>query len=131
MAKVKNRIASLEKKALFWQWFHFSRFLEGLSHEQIEEIALNWRFPEPLPEPLPWGMSELDRLDRKSLMRQFEESERETSRIMRETAEHSEDERRFYVRHGHWPERACGHNVLCRPQKLGASSKSGVGPDPL
>jgi hypothetical protein len=25
---------------------------------------------------------------------------------MRETAEHSEAERRFYVRHGHWPEQA-------------------------
>lgn len=49
-------------------------------------------------------MSELDRLDRKSLIRRWEESEREISRIMRETAEHSEDEYKFYLRHGHWPE---------------------------
>lgn len=69
MAKVKNRITNLEKEALFWRWFHFSRFLEGLSEGQIEKIALHWRFPDPLPEPLPWGMSELDSLDRKSLIR--------------------------------------------------------------
>jgi hypothetical protein len=101
MAKFENRISNLEKEALFWRWFYFSRFLEGLSEEQIEEVALHWRFPDPLPEPLPWGMSELDKLDRKSLMRRCEESERETSRIMRETAEHSEDEYKFYLRHGH------------------------------
>lgn len=54
-------------------------------------------------EALFWGMSELDRLDRRTLLRRWEESERETLRIMRETSEHSEDERRFYVHHGHWP----------------------------
>ena len=104
MAKVESRIAQVEKEAMFRRWFYFSRFLEGLSEEQIEEIALYWRFPDPLPEPLSWGMSELDRLDRKSLIRRWEESEREISRIMRETAEHSEDEYKFYLRHGHWPE---------------------------
>jgi hypothetical protein len=101
VAKVKSRIAQVEKEALFRRWFYFSRFLEGLSDGQIEEIALHWRFPAPLPEPLPWGMSELDSLDRKSLIRRWEESERETSRIMRETSEHTEDEYKFYVRHGH------------------------------
>ena len=30
-------------------------------------------------------------------------SERETSCIMREMSEHSEDQHKFYVRHGHWP----------------------------
>jgi hypothetical protein len=103
MAKFENRISNLEKEALFWRWFYFSRFLESLSEEQIEEVALHWRFPDPLPEPLPWGMSDLDKLDRKTVIRRWEESERETSRIMRETAEHSEDEYKFYVRHGHWP----------------------------
>ena len=60
-----------------WKEFQ-TRFLEGLSYEQVEEIALDWRFPEPLPEPLPLGMSELDQLDRKSLVRRWEESECET-----------------------------------------------------
>ena len=48
------------------------------------------------------------------LDRRRAESERETSRIMRETGEHSEDEYKFYVRHGHWPEQACGPE--CAPQ---------------
>jgi hypothetical protein len=71
------------------------------------------RFPEPLLEPLPWGMSKLDRLDRKSLLKRWEKSEHEISRIMRETSWHSEVERRFYVRHRHWPEQAGTQNVLC------------------
>ena len=53
MAKVKSRIAQVEKEAMFRRWFYFSRFLEGLSDGQMEEIALHWRFPDPLPEPLP------------------------------------------------------------------------------
>jgi hypothetical protein len=108
MATLKRRIARLENEFRFQRWFHFSRFLEGLTDEQVEAIALDWRFPEPLPEPLPRGMSELDRLDKKTLLKRFEEDERETSRIMREMAEHSEDERKFDVRHGHWPEQGCG-----------------------
>jgi len=98
---------------MFRRWFYFSRFLEGLSQEQIEEIALNWRFPVPLPEPLPWGMSELDSLDRKSLILRWEESERETS-------EHTEDEYKFYVRHGHWP-RSHEDSALSGPKPSGSS----------
>jgi hypothetical protein len=117
MAKINSRIAQMEKKSQFMRWFCFSRFLEGLSDEQLEEIALDWRFPDPLPEPLPWGMSELDRLDRKSLLRRWEKSEHKIASIMFETSRHSEVERRFHVRHGHWPEQSCGpecfvHNKL-------------------
>ena len=49
MAKVKTRIAQLEKEARFRLWFNFSRFLEAMSDEQLKDIALDWRFPEPLP----------------------------------------------------------------------------------
>jgi len=105
---------------MFRRWFYFSRFLEGLSEEQIEEIALYWRFPDPLPEPLSWGTSELDRLDRKSLIRRWEESEREISRIMRETAERSADEYKFYLRHGHWP-RSHEDSALFVPNPSGSS----------
>jgi hypothetical protein len=108
MAKINSRIAQIEKEAQFRRWFDFSRLLERLTDEQLEEIALDWRFPETLPEPLPLGMSELDRLDRKSLLQRYEECERETTRIMSETSRHSEEERRLYVRHGHWPEQSCG-----------------------
>ena len=117
MAKIKSGIAQIEREAQFRRWFEFSRLLEGLSDEQLDEIALDWRFPEPLPEPLPWGMSELDRLDRKSLLRRWEKTEHEIASIMLETSRHSEVEHRFHVLHGHWPEQSCGlecfvHNKL-------------------
>ena len=82
----------------------FSRLLEGLTDAQLEEVALHWRFPEPLPTPLPSGASELDGLDEKSLRKLWKESEREISRIMREMRERSEQEHMFYLHHGHWPE---------------------------
>jgi hypothetical protein len=67
MATLKNRVARLEKEQQFRTWLDFERFLEGLSDEQVEEIAVYWRFPEPLPEPLPMGASRLDGLDRSRL----------------------------------------------------------------
>jgi hypothetical protein len=34
----------LEKEQQFRTWLDFERFLEGLSDEQLEEIAIFWRF---------------------------------------------------------------------------------------
>ena len=82
MTKLRNRIERLEQKAQFTLWFHFSRFLEALTDEQVEEIAIHWRFPDPLPDPLPIGMSSLDGLDKESLLRLWEKEEREISRII-------------------------------------------------
>ena len=104
--KLRSRVEHLEKAARFTRWFQFSRFLEGLTDKELEEIAIHWRFPEPLPDPLPTGRSELDGLDRARLLRLWEESERETSRIMHEIRDRYEDERRFYLHHGHRPEQA-------------------------
>jgi hypothetical protein len=49
----------------------------------IEDLAVYWRFPDPLPKPLPMGASRLDGLDRQSLLKLWQEEERETARIMR------------------------------------------------
>ena len=106
MTKLRNRVESLEQKAQFTLWFHFSRFLEALTDEQIEEIAINWRFPDPLPDPLPIGMSRLDGLDKESLLRLWEKEEREISRIMHEIRDRNEEHRRFHLHHGQWPEQA-------------------------
>ena len=105
MPNAKSRIAALERELSFRSWVECSRFFEGLTEEQLKEVALNWRFPDPLPEPLPWGMSSLDSLDRKTLLRLWEESEREISRIMHEAREQSEDDFRFCFQHGRWPSR--------------------------
>ena len=58
--------------------------LESLSDSQLEEVAIDFRFPDPVPEPLPIGMSKLDGLDRKTLLGIWEEEEQAISRIMRE-----------------------------------------------
>ena len=107
MAALKNRVERLEKEQRFQQWFHFERFLEGLTEEQLDDIVIYCRFPEPLPEPLPPGASRLDGLDRKSLNQRFEISERQTAGLMREMRGRNEDELRFQLRHAHWPEQPC------------------------
>jgi hypothetical protein len=84
--------------------FNLWRLLENLSDSQIEEIAIYFRFPDPMPEPLPIGMSKLDGLDRKTLLGMWEEEEQAISRIMHELKGRSEEEHRFYLHHGGWPE---------------------------
>ena len=76
MTHLKNRIERLETEYRFRRWFHFQRFLEALTLEQLEAITARGHYPEPLPEPLPRGASRLDGLDRKSLMKLWQESER-------------------------------------------------------
>jgi hypothetical protein len=97
MTTLRTRIERLEKEQRFKDWFWYQRFLEGLAQEQLEAIATEWRFPEPMPEPLSWGSSKLDRLDRKSLLRLWEEDERIFSH-------RSRNELKFYADNGYWPE---------------------------
>ena len=104
MATRKSRIARLEKEQQFRRWLGFSRFLEGLTDLQLEDLAIHWRFPDPLPEPLRKGASRLDGLDRKNLLKLWEEEEYETARIIREQEGRNEDELKFKLHHGHWPE---------------------------
>jgi hypothetical protein len=112
MASVKNRLERLEREQSFQAWLRFQRFLEGLTYEQLEAIAVDWRFPELLPEPLPTGGSRLDGLARSALLKLWEDSERQTACTMREIASHTKDELRFYLHHGHWPEYICGMDCL-------------------
>ena len=114
---IENRVARLEKEQQFRTWVGFERFLESLTEEQLQELALHWRFPEPLPEPLPMGASRLDGLDRSRLMRLWEESERETARIMHEMRGRSPEECRLHFHHEHWPEHACSA-ANCHKRRL-------------
>jgi hypothetical protein len=71
---------------------------------KLREIAIHWRFPGPLPEPLPiWERVASTGRTGRALLKLWEESERETSRIMRENMGRNEDERRFQLHHGHCP----------------------------
>ncbi len=95
MSSLKSRIQQLEKERQFQRWLMFERFLEGLNEQQLEAIATDWRFPELLPGPLPPGTSRFDGLDRNVLLRLWEESERETARIMHEMKGRSADELKY------------------------------------
>ena len=127
MASISSRLERLEREQRFQTWFVFERFLEGLTEEQLEAIAIDWRFPEPLPQPLPPGASRLDGLNRNALLRLWEESELETARLMDEMKGRSRDECKFHLDHEHWPERPCDA-VNCHNARLEDSSE-GIAPD--
>jgi hypothetical protein len=81
MATLKNRIERLDKELRFRAWLAFERFLEGLSKEQLKDLATYWRFPDPLPEPLPLGASRLDALDRERLLKLWRDDERKNGKV--------------------------------------------------
>jgi hypothetical protein len=97
MKSIQDRLEQLEDRQRFIEWFVCERFLESFTREQINAMAYDGRLPEPLPEPLPKGKSGLDRLDRKSLVKLWEEQDR----IFRHR---SPDEMTFFNEHGYWPE---------------------------
>jgi hypothetical protein len=97
MASIQGRLKRLEDKQRFIGWFLVERFLESLTAEQLEAYARDGRWPEPLPEPLAPGASLLDRVDRKSLIKLWEERER----IL---GHRTQDEHAFYGKNGYWPE---------------------------
>lgn len=100
MATIKNRIKRLEEERRFKMWVRFQRVLESFTLEQLEDLADTGTYPEPLVEPVQ-GTSKLDTLDRKALMKLWEEDQRRW-------AGRSRAELGFFAQHGHWPEEACG-----------------------
>ena len=117
MSSLKSRIEQLEKERQFQHWLRFSRFTEGLTDEQLEDIEIYGRFPEPLPEPLPKGASSLDSLDRKNLLKLWEAEERAIARGITEMKGRSADELKYEMEHEHWPEQLCGPRN-CRKQRM-------------
>ena len=74
---LETRLERLEKEARFEAWLWFQRFLESVTEQQLEDLATHWRWPEPMPPPLPIGASKLDSLDRQTLQKMFDQNERE------------------------------------------------------
>ena len=52
---LETRLERLEKEARFEAWLWFERLLESLTDQQLEDVATYWRWPEPMPPPLPIG----------------------------------------------------------------------------
>jgi hypothetical protein len=119
MTTLKNRVEELYEGAHFQRWLEVDRFLEAFSEAQLEEIFVRGFWPHPLPRQLPAGMSRLDGLDRKVLIKLWKDSEREIARIMVEIASRNEEERRFQLHHGHWPEQICDKTCLQKKARGG------------
>jgi hypothetical protein len=62
--------------------------LESLTEPQLEDLATHWRWPEPMPPQLPIGAYNLDSMDRKTLQKMFEQSEREFGNVLACQAHH-------------------------------------------
>ena len=123
METLNKRVRRLEKEAGFRRWLDLSRLLENLSDSQLEEVAIYFRFPDPMPEPLSIGMSKLGGLDRKTLLRMWEESERTTARIMHDMEGRNEEERKFHLHHGRWPEKADADEMIRPAENAGKGNE--------
>ena len=113
MSDLKSRVERLEREYRFRRWFHFQRYLESLSLEQLESFATRGFCEGPVPEPLPPGGSKLDGLDRNKLLEQWQKNERWHAKFARRKLEDQE----FYYVHGHWPEQACDTECVRKEER--------------
>lgn len=92
LASIRDRLGRLEKRRRFLDWFVRHRFYATLTEEELKTFA-SGRFPNPIPN----RSSNVDRLDRKSLLRLWEEDERKQGG-------RSPEELEYYTKNGVWPE---------------------------
>ncbi len=92
-ASIRDRLEKLENKRRFLDWFVGARFIDSLNADELERHARDGRPPEPIPN----RPSSLDRLDRKSLLKLWEEEELKFGG-------RSHEELDFYAEHGFWQE---------------------------
>jgi hypothetical protein len=109
-SSIKNRLERCEGRVRFLEWLRIERFLERFNEEQLENYIHNKQFPDTLPAPLPPGKSRLDQLDRKSLIRLWQEHEREWEG-------RTEQEFNFYIDHCHWAEQPCSPGVCSKTRE--------------
>jgi hypothetical protein len=90
---IRDRLAKLEDQRRFLDWFVRHRFYATLTLEELKTCASGEGFPDPIPN----RPSIVDMLDRKSLLKLWEEDELRFGR-------RSQDELDFFAEHGFWPE---------------------------
>lgn len=92
-ASLRERLARLENRQRFLDWFVWQRFYASLSLKELETYASGGGFPDPIPN----RASSLDTLDRKSLLKLWDENER----VFRGR---SPADLEYYADTGSWPE---------------------------
>jgi hypothetical protein len=92
-SSVQNRLEKLEKEQRFIQWFLAQRFNGSLTLDELCVMADGGKIPDPVPN----RPSELDGLDRDTLLKRWEQDERLLGgRTVAEL--------KCYVKSGLWPE---------------------------
>ncbi len=96
MTSAKSRLARLEKEQRLKQWFEINDLLERFTDEELKIYSETGELPESvLCDSFADRPSRLDRPDRKTLLKLFEEYE-----LL--FGGRSDDEIRFYAAHGYW-----------------------------
>src|SRR5260370_31275058 len=92
-SSIRERLELLENEHRFLTWVLSHRFLDSLTVNELEAFAHDNRLPDPAPN----RPSRLDGLDRKSLLKLWEDDERILGHRTGEDLKH-------FSTHGHWPE---------------------------
>ena len=93
MTMLKSRLERLEKEQRFQMWYAVEDALGRFTQEEREAYATTGRIPESLPFD---ELGRLDGLDRKTLLKLFEEHQRFTGSVTR-------DDAAFYLVHRRFP----------------------------
>jgi hypothetical protein len=92
---IARRLAKLEAKRRFLDWFAKQRFYHSLTEQELVTFALDGQLPLPIPN----RPSTMDSLDRKTLLRLWKDDERTFGG-------RSEEELAFFTTKGFWPEQS-------------------------
>lgn len=116
-SSILERLELLEKEHRFLTWVLTQRFIDSLTEDELKAFARENRLPDPAPN----RPSRLDGLDRKSLLKLWEEEERILEYRSNEDVEQ-------FCTHGHWPEQLSRLNysykngtVIVSTEKVAAS----------
>jgi hypothetical protein len=104
---ISSRLAKLEAKRRFLDWFAKQRFYQSLTEQELMTFALYGQLPVPIPN----RPSTIDSLDGKTLLRLWQDDERTFSG-------RSEEELAFFTMNGFWPEQRGRFNYSMHAGKL-------------
>lgn len=106
-ASIRNRLEKLEDKRRFLDWFVMARLFDILSEDELERYGRDGKLSEPVSN----RTSRLDTLDRKSLLRLWEEEEQVLGGRSAEDLE-------YLTKNGIWPEQRGGFRYSMEDGKL-------------
>jgi|SRR5437868_14863778 len=112
---IPRRLAKLEAKRRFLDWFVRQRFYHTLTEQELMTFALDGQLPVSIPN----RPSTLDRLDRKTLHRLWKDNERTFSG-------RSEEELASFATNGFWPEQRGRFHYSVHAGKLTVEWLSGT-----